>query len=120
MFDRQTQDADLTHYYKKGILIDTNLLLLLLIGLYKKSLIATNNRTSKYEIAHFESLSQFIESKALSCEESLHRLGFTDLSIQRASQNQKYLVITDDYGCYANLLQNSIQAINFSHYVGSL
>jgi hypothetical protein len=47
-------------YKSKGILIDTNLLLLLLVGFYDENLIAKFKRTSKYSKEDFQIIRNFI------------------------------------------------------------
>jgi hypothetical protein len=56
---------DLNHlikkYKSKGIIIDTNLLLLLIVGQYDKNFIPQHRRLEKYEIIDFEWLINFIK-----------------------------------------------------------
>jgi hypothetical protein len=57
--------ADLTRSYRtKGILIDSNLLVLLLVGLYRPDRIQTHKRTDKYTVADFVIVKQFAEAFA--------------------------------------------------------
>jgi len=52
---------DLVLNLNKGLLIDTNLLILLITGYYDKSYIKKFKRTAKYSIEDFENLSKIVD-----------------------------------------------------------
>lgn len=52
----------ISSYRKKGVVVDTNLLLLLLIGLFDKKQIIKFKRTSSYSIEDFELLLSFLNN----------------------------------------------------------
>jgi hypothetical protein len=54
---------DITKYYSKGILVDTNLLLVLLVGLQDENLINKCERTSKYQKQDFRLLGSFLNNQ---------------------------------------------------------
>ena len=51
----------ISNYHNKGILIDTNILLMYFIGSYNKSLITSFKRTNKYVPEDYELLAHFIK-----------------------------------------------------------
>lgn len=53
-------DSMISKYSNKGILVDTNLLLLLITGLFDKNYIQQFKRTDKYSIEDFEVVSEII------------------------------------------------------------
>lgn len=54
-------DAFIDKYRDKGILIDSNLLVLLATGIFRRSLIPTFNRTRQYTADDFELLVRLID-----------------------------------------------------------
>jgi rRNA-processing protein FCF1 len=48
-------------YRSKGIIVDTNLLLLLAVGLFDPNRIATFKRTNKFNVAIFETVAKVVE-----------------------------------------------------------
>jgi hypothetical protein len=52
-------EREISRYYNKGLIIDTNLLLLLVVGLYDRNFINKFKRVSAYNIEDFETLRKF-------------------------------------------------------------
>jgi len=55
-------DTLISNYYSKGIIVDTNLLLLFLIGIYDINYIQSFKRTSKYNKEDYEIVNRIINS----------------------------------------------------------
>ena len=72
----------------RGILVDTNLLLLFLIGIFGKNHIEEFKKTQKY--------------------------GFTDLSILESAKVSKCLVFTDDFQLVGFLRKKRVVVINLN------
>jgi hypothetical protein len=149
-------------YKSNGVIIDTNLLLLLIVGYYDKEFISQHRRLSKYDVKDFEWLVSFIrhfnkiiitphiltELSNLSFtmsepklneylkilidilrdfnEESLNlkkilnldlllKLGVTDSAYIEIAKEKKYLVITDDFDSFVNMVKIKIDAINYNY-----
>jgi hypothetical protein len=118
-----------------GLLIDTNLLLLYLVGKTNPGRIANFKRTSRYTVEDFDLLGQIVEQfrtlvttphvltelsnlRDLQGEERpafrSGFLGLTDAAIASLSRHS-YLFLTDDLNLYLTLLERGVDAINFSY-----
>lgn len=57
---QQFYQVDVSKYFSRGVIIDSNLFVLLIVGFYKCALITSFKRTSKYSVKDFRQLAQFI------------------------------------------------------------
>ena len=105
-----------------GLLVDTNLLLLYLIGRTNKNRISKFKRTQAYTIdirAWFVrrvegSREHYDESRQLVKETCFQRLGLTEAAIA-ALARRNCLLLTDDFDLYSTLVKQGVDAINFNH-----
>lgn len=153
--------AELAKYRDIGVIIDTQLLLLLWVGSFDRSLVGRFKRIKKYEESDFDLLVDVItrcprlvttpnvltevcnlagqlpeetaeefrnefrlavkklDERLLRSEEVVEdkaflRLGLADGTIINLAR-QKMLVLTDDLPLYAQLVEENLPAINFTH-----
>jgi hypothetical protein len=153
--------AELAKHRETGVVIDTQLLLLLWIGSFDRSLVGRFKRIQKYEESDFDLLLNLVarcprlvttpnvltevsnlagqlpeemaeefrdefrlavkklDERLLKSEDIVEdaaflRLGLADGTIINLAR-QKKLVITDDLPLYAQLMDEKLAAINFTH-----
>jgi hypothetical protein len=122
----------------KGVLVDTNLLVLFLIGLVNKRRILSFKRTQDFTIEDFDPLSRLIywfgklvttphvlsqvsdltesheEGKMLVSHPLFSRLGLADAAIATVC-TRGTLVLTTDLNLQSALQQRGADALNFNH-----
>ncbi len=95
-------------YRKRGLLLDTNLLLLLVVGQCDIRAVTTFKRTSTFYDE------KYVASTRLAVTLPFIKFGLTDSSII-AEAKGNYLVLTDDLRLLSYLQSLLIDAINFNH-----
>jgi rRNA-processing protein FCF1 len=153
--------AELTRHRETGVVIDTQLLLLLWIGSFDRSLVGRFKRIQRYEETDFDLLSNIVarcprlvttpnvltevgnlagqlpeeianefrgefrlvvkkmderllKSAEVVEDDAFLRLGLADSTIINLAR-QNMLVLTDDFPLYAQLIEEKLHAINFTH-----
>jgi len=100
----------------KGLLVDTNLLLLYIVGSLNPEKIARHKRTDKFTIEDYK---LFLEERPVPSAGVVRlpefaRLGLTDSTILYLSE-EGVAVLTDDLPLYLALQSRGVEVINFNH-----
>lgn len=88
--------------HPRGVILDTNVLLLFIAGNANRSLIS-------------EIREHYVPSASVAARSDLPRFGLTDLTIDECS-GSNVAVITDDGPLYHFLVGRGVPAINFTHH----
>ena len=116
----------------KGVVVDSNLLVLLLIGLFDYDQIEKNRRLNNFEKGDFDKLVLLIEAVSnktiksfeeyntssneviFNNQKAFYKFGLADSSIANLSK-EEYLIITADFPLYHFLSSQNLNVINYNH-----